>query len=80
MFSAEWIKEKLQATLSGAQVQVIDFAGDNDHFEIVVLYGGFAGKSLLERHRMVYSALGSEATQVIHAMKIKTQTLEEANK
>ena len=37
MLSPEWIKERVLSALPGAQVEVIDTTGTNDHFEARVI-------------------------------------------
>jgi len=37
----------------------------------------FAGKSLIERHRLVFGALSEEMKGPIHALTLKTKTPEE---
>jgi acid stress-induced BolA-like protein IbaG/YrbA len=44
----------IQGALAGAQVEV---RGDGRHFQIGVVCEAFAGKSTLERHRLVLGAL-----------------------
>ncbi len=46
---------------------------DGRHFEAEVLFPGFAGKSLLEQHRMVYATLGERMGREIHALKLSTR-------
>ena len=50
-------------------VEVRHLADDNDHYSVVVVSKKFAGKSKLEQHRMVYSALSGTS---IHALQIST--------
>lgn len=40
------------------------------HFRLRIVAPGFAGKSTLERHRMVYDALGDLMRRDIHALSI----------
>lgn len=82
MFSAEKIKELVATALPGSTILVNDFAGDNDHFEIKVISPAFEGKRLVERHRMVYAALGGAMTSAvaIHALSIKALTPTEEEK
>jgi BolA protein len=50
------------------------------HFILKVASPLFEGKSLLERHRMVYAALENEiASEAIHALSLKTLTPSEWN-
>lgn len=51
---------------------------DNVHFDGTIICADFAGKATLQRHRMVYAALGELMGREIHALSIKTLTPEEA--
>lgn len=65
----------IQAGLPGSEVSV---TGDGRHFEAVVVSSAFAGKSILEQHRMVYATLGdSFRTDALHALSLKTYTPEQ---
>ena len=44
------------------------------HFDVVIVSSAFDGKSRLERHRMVYDALGTMVQSDIHALRIKAHT------
>jgi len=44
--------------------------GDNTHFRLSIVSEAFAGKSRVERHRMVYAALGGAFDKGIHALAI----------
>ena len=68
----EAVKRLIEDGLAGSQVQV---TGDGRHFEAVVVTEAFAGKNMLQQHRMVYAALGdSFDTEAVHALAIKTYT------
>ena len=47
------------------------------HYDMTIVSSRFAGKRLLERHRMVYDALGALMKQEIHALSIDAKTPEE---
>jgi acid stress-induced BolA-like protein IbaG/YrbA len=68
------IKDMIEGGLPGSIVSV---EGDGTHFEAIVVYSGFEGKGLLERHQMVYSALGDAMRERIHALSLKTYTPEQ---
>lgn len=73
--TATEIREKIAARISGATVQVRDYTGGGDHFEVRVIAQAFEGRSLLECHQMVYAALGEAVDgRVIHALALKTLT------
>ncbi|KZV85858.1 bola-like protein [Exidia glandulosa HHB12029] len=50
------------------------------HFSIQVVSDAFAGKSMMQRHRMIYGALAEEMQQGLHALSLKTKTPEEVAK
>ncbi|MGD0072763.1 MAG: BolA family protein [Candidatus Binataceae bacterium] len=68
------LKLKIEAALAGAQVEVKDLTGGGDHFEALVVTADFEGRSLVERHQMVYRALGDAMRQQVHALSLKTLT------
>ena len=78
MFSPEKIREIVEARFAGSRAIVRDMTGTSDHFELIVVSSEFDGKNLVQRHRMVYSALGSAVGAEIHALSLKTWTPEEA--
>ncbi|KAL5523900.1 hypothetical protein ACEPAG_8073 [Sanghuangporus baumii] len=52
--------------------------GDGEtHFSITIISHAFQGKSLMQRHRMIYSALADELQQGLHALSLVTKTPEE---
>lgn len=52
--------------------------GGGGHFRMRIVTAAFAGKSTLERHRMVYDALGPLMRREIHALSVRAQTPDEA--
>jgi acid stress-induced BolA-like protein IbaG/YrbA len=54
--------------------------GDGQHFQAVVVSGAFSGKSRVQRHQLVYKALGERMREEIHALSMQTLTPEEWNK
>jgi len=70
------IEQMIQAGLPGATVAVT--GDDGVHFEAHVICPSFAGKSTLQRHRLVYATLGKYMGNEIHALGLKTQSPEEA--
>lgn len=74
----EDIEAKIRVALPDAKVDLRDLTGTADHWEAVVVSAAFAGKSLIERHRMVFAALSEEMKGPIHALTLKTLTPEDA--
>ena len=81
------IQARLEAAFSPSHLQVKDqshlhagHAGARDgmgHFEATIVADAFLGKSRIERHRLVYAALGSMMQSDIHALKINAYSPDE---
>ena len=81
------IEQRLRAALSPLRLDVEDesakhagHAGARDgggHFDVTIVSAQFAGKSLLQRHRLVYDALGEAMRKDIHALSIHALTPDE---
>ena len=74
MPSTEELRERIEAALPGAQVNVQDLTGGGDHFRAEVQSDRFAGLSSIEQHKLVYDVFGAEVGGPIHALSIKTST------
>ncbi len=48
--------------------------GDGAHFQAVIVSNAFEGKSRVQRHQVVYSALGDRMREEIHALSMQTLT------
>lgn len=70
----------VQQAIPEASVKAIDLNGGGDHFELMVVSGRFEGRSMVERHRMVYGALGEAMRGAIHALRIQALTPEQFKK
>lgn len=75
------IEEKLQVAFQPEDLQVVDeshlHAGHvgarpegETHFRVTLVAPAFAGKSRVERHRMVNSALAEELAGPVHALAV----------
>ena len=62
----------IKASLPDARVEIIDLAGDNNHFSAHVTSSTFEGKSRIQQHKMVYDALGDKMGGILHALALKT--------
>ncbi len=58
----------------GIQASFVEVEGDGTHFQAVVVSEQFRGKPPIERHKLVYAALGDAMESEIHAISIKTYT------
>jgi len=76
---------RLHSALSPTRIELVDDseqhrghggynpAGES-HFSLVIESAEFAGKSRVERQRMVYSALGDLMEERVHALSIRAMT------
>jgi stress-induced morphogen len=70
--SASEITDMITAALPGAEVEMTDLAGDNDHWAAKVTAPQFVGKNRVQQHKMVYEALGGRMGGVLHALQLTT--------
>jgi len=86
MNAEEIIKDKLSKHMELIHLELRDTTGKHVHHQnfdgglhlsATIVSGNFRGKSLLERHQLVYTALGSLIKNEIHAFTMKTFTPEE---
>ena len=73
----ELVKSYIAAGLDCSHLEV---EGDGQHFNAVIVSSAFAGKRLIQRHQLVYAALGDRMREEIHALSMKTLTPEEFQK
>lgn len=71
MVTPEQLKSWIEVGFSDAQVSV---EGDGHHFEAVIVAAEFEGKSRIQRHQLVYAALGDKMKAEVHALSMKTLT------
>ena len=70
------VKSLIEAGLPDAQVEV--HSEDRTHFEARIVSPSFEGKRKIQRHQMVYGALGEKMGREIHALSMDTLTPDEA--
>lgn len=85
----ELIRQRLTEALQPEQLDIEDDSARHaghpgarsggGHFNVRIVSGSFAGRSLIERHRMVYQALDEAMQTEIHALSIDARTPEEAS-
>ena len=69
--SPDEIRQSLQGAFPDARILAEDSTGGGDHFAVHITSEKFVGCSLVERHQMVYRALGALMPR-IHALQLKT--------
>lgn len=77
------IQAKLEAGLSPETIEIVDESdlhaghagareGGESHFRVAVVSAEFAGKSRIERQRLVYALLAAEMAGPVHALSLTT--------
>ncbi|MGR9108978.1 MAG: BolA family protein [Gammaproteobacteria bacterium] len=85
MTRVEKIKDRIQNALAPKRLEIIDDSGSHaghggvrehggGHFFATIVSPLFEGKSLIQRHQLVYKALGDLMQSDIHALSIKAYT------
>ncbi|HOA95010.1 MAG TPA: BolA family protein [Quisquiliibacterium sp.] len=71
MVTPEDVKRYIAEGLACDRLEV---SGDGQHFEALIVSPLFEGKRLVQRHQLVYAALGDRMRAEIHALSMKTLT------
>lgn len=83
---SERLAEDLRNALAAEHVEVVDqsarhrgHAGalEGGHYDAVIVSARFDGLGLVERHRVVYAALGDLRERRVHALALQTFTPQE---
>lgn len=71
--SPEQIKNRIEMLSPETKVTIRDLTGTQDHYEATVVSTVFAGRPMIEQHRMVFEILKCElASGDVHALSLKT--------
>ncbi|MDF0520905.1 BolA family transcriptional regulator [Bradyrhizobium yuanmingense] len=84
MAMKDTISNKLQEAFTPESLQVVDEShlheghsghrpGGETHFRVYIVSAAFKGKSRVDRHRMINSALAAELAGSVHALAINAQ-------
>ena len=77
MISPDQVQSMVKAGLPDAQVQIQDLTGGGDHYQVTVISSQFEGRSLVQQHQLVYSAVSQAmSSEAIHALSLNTFTPE----
>ena len=74
MVTPESIETGIHAGLACEHLEV---SGDGQHFQALIVSAAFDGKSRVQRHQLVYGALGDRMREEIHALSMRTLTPQE---
>lgn len=71
---ADDIANLIREGVPDAQVEIIDLAGDGDHYKAVVVSEAFRGMPRVRQHQLVYKALQGRMGGELHALALETRT------
>lgn len=74
---ADQIESLIREGIPDARVEIVDLAGDGDHYEARVVSESFRGLPLVRQHQRVYQALGGRMGTELHALKLSTAAPEQ---
>jgi BolA family transcriptional regulator, general stress-responsive regulator len=85
MRTADIITEKLTSAFSPQSLKVVDEShlhaghagsreGGQTHYRVYIVSNAFEGKSRVDRHRMINTALAAELAGSVHALAIHAAT------
>ena len=75
--SLDEVRLMIEASLPGAEVEVVDETGTQDHLRATVTASQFAGLSRIDQHKLVKNAVQTRFDDgSIHALSIKTSVPE----
>ncbi len=75
--SAETLRAHIAEAFPDADIQIVDLAGDGDHYRARVVSAAFSGMTRVRRHQAVYAALKGQMGGELHALALETLTPEE---
>ena len=70
--AADQIEALIRQGIPDARIEIVDLAGDGDHYEARVVAESFRGQSRIEQQKRVYAALGGRMGTELHALKLST--------
>lgn len=81
------LRARLTAALHPTEIEIIDesarhaghdgAASGGGHYILHIVSDAFAGKNLIQRHRLVYDAVGDMMHSEIHALSIQARSPDE---
>lgn len=81
------IEQRLRAALTPEHLEIVDDsaahaghagAREGGHFTVRIVASAFAGKTPIQRHRLVNAAVADLMRREIHALSIRAKTPDEA--
>ena len=73
--SAEELRALLEKRFPNADIEIIDTAGDSNHYSVKITAEEFKGLNRVEQHKLVYQALQGRMdgnNGILHALALQT--------
>jgi len=67
------LEAHLREAFPDADIEIVDLAGDGDHYKAIVASAAFAGKNRVAQHQAVYAALKGKMGGALHALALETK-------
>lgn len=67
------IETLLREAFPDADIEIVDLAGDGDHYKAIVASAAFSGKTRVAQHQLVYAALKGRMGGALHALALETK-------
>jgi len=75
MSNVEWVQQAIAQAFPNATFAVHDTRGDDMHLMLCIQSNAFAGKTQIQRHRMIYACLDHLRSGQIHALSIQASAV-----
>ena len=72
------IEALIREGIPDAKVIIEDLRGDGDHYSALVISESFRGKSRVQQHQMVFTAMKGKMGGDLHALALQTATPDSA--
>ncbi len=66
------IRKLIKETIPDAKIEIVDLAGDNNHYSATIKSKMFKNLNKIEQHKLVYKSLKGKMGNELHALSINT--------
>ena len=70
--SVETLRAHLAEAFPDAEIEIVDLAGDGDHYRARIVSSAFVGMPRVRQHQLVYAALKGQMGGALHALALET--------
>jgi phosphoribosylformylglycinamidine synthase len=66
------LHQMIETAFPDAEIEIVDLAGDNDHYKARIVSSAFDGLNRVQQHQLVYRALKGKMDGDLHALALET--------